>query len=189
MRRYILLLFLTIVATTVLKAQLLVVNTELTSDMMMAPSLGLELVTGNYSSVGVNALYGKRILGKDISITAIQPEYRYWFSGRPIHKWFVGIGGIGMLFDVKWKRKIYDGYGFGIGMTFGYVWNLPIGKDKRLSLDFHSGFGGIFYNRKEYFENDNYDVDYTLDGNIRANAKGYYLLPTRIGISVSYILK
>ena len=188
MKRFFLIILITIAGMTELRAQMLVVNTELSSDLMMAPSLGVEIVTGEYSSIGVNALYGKKILGKDISITAVQPEYRYWFSGRPIHNWFIGVGGIGVLFDVKWKRKVYDGYGFGLGLTFGYVWNLKLGKDKRLNLDFHAGFGGIYYNRKEYFENDNYDVDYTIDGQVRANASGYYLLPTRIGISVSYIL-
>ena len=76
------------------KAQLVVVNTEVTSDMLMAPSLGLEIVTGNRSSIGINALYSNGLLGKDFKISAIQPEYRYWFSGRPINKWFVGGGGI-----------------------------------------------------------------------------------------------
>jgi len=167
------------------KAQLVVVNTEVTSDMLMAPSLGLEIVTGNRSSIGVNVLYSKGLLGKDFKISAIQPEYRYWFSGRPINKWFVGGGGIAALFDVKRKGKVYDGYGFGIGVTYGYVWNLT----ERLSIDFHSGFGVFFYTRKEYFATDNYDIDYSLDGVQRANATGYYLLPTRVGISVSYILR
>ena len=167
------------------KAQLVVVNTEATSDMLMAPSLGLEIVTGNRSSIGINALYSNGLLGKDFKISAIQPEYRYWFSGRPINKWFVGGGGIAALFDVKRKGKVYDGYGFGIGVTYGYVWNLT----ERLSIDFHSGFGVFFYTRKEYFATDNYDIDYSLDGVQRANATGYYLLPTRVGISVSYILR
>ena len=89
------------------------------------------------------------------------------------------------MFDVKRKGKVYDGYGFGIGVTYGYVWNLT----ERLSIDFHSGFGVFFYTRKEYFATDNYDIDYSLDGVQRANATGYYLLPTRVGISVSYILR
>ena len=167
------------------KAQLVVVNTEVTSDMLMAPSLGLEIVTGNRSSIGINALYSNGLLGKDFKISAIQPEYRYWFSGRPINKWFVGAGGIAALFDVKRKGKVYDGYGFGIGVTYGYVWNLT----ERLSIDFHSGFGVFFYTRKEYFATDNYDIDYAVDGVQRSNATGYYLLPTRVGISVSYILR
>jgi len=189
MKRIFLIIFITVAWMTKLQAQLVVANTELTSDALMAPNVGIEIVTGNLSSVGLNVLYSPGIMGKEAKITAIQPEYRYWFSGRPIHQWFVGLGGIGVLFDVKRHGKVYDGYGFGLGLTFGYVWNLNIGKEKRLSLDFHGGFGGIFYNRKEYFKTDNYDIDYTTDGSVQANAKGYYLLPTRIGISISYILK
>ena len=136
-------------------------------------------------NIAVNALITNGLLGKDFKLTAIQPEYRYWFSGRPINKWFVGAGAIGAIFDVKHKGKVYDGYGFGAGITYGYVWNVT----ERLSIDFHSGFGAFFYTRKEYFEQDNYDVDYTENGVQRANATGYYLLPTRIGVSVSYILK
>jgi hypothetical protein len=167
------------------KAQLFVVSSEVTSDLLMAPSLGLEIVTGNRSSVSVNALISNGLLGKDFKLTAFQPEYRYWFSGRPINKWFVGVGAVGALFDVRRKGKVYDGYGFGAGITYGYVWNIT----ERLSIDFHSGFGIFYYTRKEYFEQDNYDVDYTENGIQRANATGYYLLPTRVGVSVSYILK
>ena len=91
------------------KAQLFVVSSEVTSDLLLAPSLGLEIVTGNRSSVSVNALITNGLLGKDFKLTAIQPEYRYWFSGRPINKWFVGAGAIGAIFDVKHKGKVYDG--------------------------------------------------------------------------------
>jgi hypothetical protein len=89
------------------------------------------------------------------------------------------------MFSGPFKGKYYDGLGLGLGLTYGYVWNVT----DRLNVEVHSGFGAFFYNRKEYFEGDNYDVDYTDNGAQRANAKGYYLLPTRIGISVSYILK
>lgn len=185
MKRIFLIVLITVSGVLGATAQNLAINTEVTSDACMAPNLGVELITGDRSSVSLNALYGKGMIGKQIDIKAIQPEYRYYFSGRPVYKWFVGVGAIGLLFDVKVKGKVYDGYGGGLGMTFGYVWNLT----QRLSLDFHTGLGAIFYNRKEYFLNDNYDVDYTLDGAERANAHGYYLLPTRIGISVSYLLK
>lgn len=184
LRRLLVALMLFTVCTSA-KAQLFVVSSEVTSDLLMAPSLGLEIVTGNRSSVSVNALISNGLLGKEFKLTAIQPEYRYWFSGRPINKWFVGIGAIGAIFNVTHKGKVYDGYGFGAGITYGYVWNVT----ERLSIDFHSGFGAFYYTRKEYFQQDNYDVYYTENGVQRANASGYYLLPTRIGVSVSYILK
>ena len=167
------------------KAQMVVVNTEATSDLLMAPNVGLEVVTGNHSSVGFNVLHSPKLLGFGLKLSAIQPEYRYWFSYRPVNKWFVGVGAIGALFNGTYKGKVYDGYGIGGGITYGYVWNIT----DRLNIDVHSGFGVFYYNRKEYFEGDNYDVDYTDNGAQRANASGYYLLPTRIGVSVSYILK
>lgn len=185
MKRLLILIMLATIACKKLQAQLVVVNTEATSDLLMAPNLGLEVVTGNHSSVGVNFLYSPKVLGFGLKLTAIQPEYRYWFSYRPINKWFIGIGGIGAMFSGPFKGKYYDGLGLGLGLTYGYVWNVT----DRLNVEVHSGFGAFFYNRKEYFEGDNYDVDYTDNGAQRANAKGYYLLPTRIGISVSYILK
>jgi hypothetical protein len=36
---------------------------------------------------------------------------------------------------------------------------------------------------------DNYDTYYTVDGQQQANAKGYYLMPTRIGVSVTYLIR
>jgi hypothetical protein len=168
-----------------MRAQMVVVGTEATSDLMLAPNVGLEIVTGNHSSMGLSLLHSPKLLGFGLKMTAIQPEYRYWFSYRPVNKWFVGFGGIGALFEGTIKEKHYDGYGIGLGITYGYVWNIT----DRLNIEVHSGFGAFYYNRKEFFEGDNYDVDYTEDGAQRANAKGYYLLPTRIGVSVSYILK
>lgn len=188
MKRRILLAVVFMGLTMVTRAQMFVVGTEATSDLLMAPSLGLELVTGNYSSVALNGFHcSGSWLGmlKDAKITALQPEYRYWFSGRPIHKWFVGVGGLGALYDITYKGKVYDGYALGVGLTYGYVINLT----RRLNIDIHSGFGVVMYNRKEYYQHDSYDTYYTLDGQQRANAKGYYLLPTRIGVSVTYILK
>ena len=49
-------------------------------------------------------------------------------------------------------------------------------------------YGELVKKHKEYFVGDQYDADYIFDGEQRANASGYYLLPTRIGVSVSYML-
>ena len=98
---------------------------------------------------------------------------------------FVGIGAIGALYDITWKGKVYEGESCGIGIIFGYVLSLS----HRLNLDFHAGFGAVYYRQKEYFEGDFYDIDYVRNGQLDVNASGYTLLPTRIGVSLSYILK
>lgn len=172
-------------------AQLIAVGTELTSDALLMPNMSLELVTGNKTSFSISAIgtSGSYIFDKAKGIM-IQPEYRYWLSGRPISRFFIGVGAIGGLFDITNNGKVYDGYALGGGLTFGYVINvntkIPWLKD-RLNIDIHSGFGAIYYRRKEYFEHDNFDIDYSIDGHQQANASGYYLLPTRIGVSVVYI--
>lgn len=177
-----------VLSATVSRAQFFVLGTEVTSDVLMAPALSMELVTGNKTSLSINGLYcGGSWLGalKEAQVTALQPEFRFWFSGRPIHKWFVGAGGIGALYKITHKDKVYDGYALGLGVTYGYVVNLT----QRLNIDIHSGIGFLYYKRKEYFLHDSYDTYYAPDGQPQANAKGFYLLPTRIGVSVTYILK
>jgi len=184
----ILLVVLLSLGATATRAQMFVAGTEVTSDILMAPSVSLELVTGDKSSV---VLSGFMTAGswlkplKEATIKALQPEWRYWLSGRPVHKFFVGVGGIGALYDITLKGKVYDGYALGLGATYGYVVNIT----DRLNIDIHSGFGFLYYKRKEYYLHDNYDVDFSTGGQLRANSTGYYLLPTRVGVSVTYVLK
>ncbi len=167
------------------RAQMLSINTDLATDALMSPSLGLEIVTGEHSTVGLNALVSHKPWKKDIKAFAIQPEYRFYLSKRPMSGEFAGLGGLFSSYTIHWAGKIYEGNAYGMGITFGYV--LPLAK--RLNIDFHAGFAAIFYKQKEYFEGDLYETDYSVDGALEPNANGYTLLPTRIGISVTYILK
>lgn len=181
-------LFFTVVASMAAlgaEAQMLSVNTDVLMDVLQTPSAGAELVVSERSTVGLNVFGNHSPWGKDMKIIGVQPEYRYYFSGRPMHKHFVGVGGVGVAYDISWKGKIYDGGAFGLGLTFGYVFNVT----RRVCVDCHLGLGVIAYKHKEYFENDNYDADYVVDGVLWTNARGYCLLPTRIGVSVSYILR
>lgn len=168
-----------------IKAQIVAVNTDLLMDLAQTPSLGAELVVGERSTMGLNTLFNRNPWGKTMHILGVQPEYRYYFSGRPMHREFIGIGGLAASYDITWSGKVYEGIGLGVGMTFGYVFSLT----KRVNIDCHAGFGLITYNHKEYYVGDKYDTDYSVNGEQRTNAKGYYILPTRIGVSVTYILK
>lgn len=86
MRKTILLLTtaLLILSTAGLKAQRLAVNTDVAMDACLAPSLGVEITMGKKSTLNINGLYGENILGKDIRMAAVQPEWRVYISGRPI---------------------------------------------------------------------------------------------------------
>jgi len=180
-----LLLFLLSLATSGLHAQMLALGTDVLMDGLQSPNIGAEVVTGEHSVTGLHAFGAYHPWGKEVKVMGVQPEYRYFFSGRPMFHYFVGLGALATSYDITWAGKVYDGNAVGLGLTFGYV--LPL--SKRLNLDFHAGFGAIYYRQKEYFEGDFYDEDYSINGIIRTNATGYTLLPTRIGISLSYILK
>ncbi len=186
LKKFLLLLW-AVVASECAHAQLLSVGTDMAADALMVPNMGFELVTGERTTLGLHAFYCAKPWWESETkeIMGVQPELRYFFSGRPMHKHFVGVGGIATLYDMAWKGKIYDGMAAGAGLTFGYVFNLT----KRLNIDAHAGFGVIVYRHKEYYKYDNYDVDYSIGGRTRSNATGYFLLPTRIGVSLTYILK
>ncbi|MBR1839195.1 MAG: DUF3575 domain-containing protein [Prevotella sp.] len=168
-------------------AQMIAVNTDVAMDACMAPSLGVELTLGKKSTLNINGLYAANMLGKDIRLAAVQPEWRVYISGRPMfHHYF---GAIGLLASYKFSHladKVYDGDAMGIGLSYGYVWPVT----QRLLIDFHTSLGYVAYRQKEYFVGDDYDRHYTNEeGNPYANATGSLLMPLRISISVSYILK
>lgn len=168
-------------------AQMVAVNTDVAMDACLAPSLGVELTLGKKSTLNINGLYASNMLGKDIRIAAIQPEWRVYISGRPMFHHYVGA--IGLLASYKFSHfadKVYDGDAGGLGLSYGYVWPVT----QRLLIDFHTSLGLVFYHQKEYFVGDDYDSHYLNDeGNPYANAHGSLLIPLRIGVSVSYIIK
>lgn len=75
-------------------AQKIAANVDALWLVTLSPNIGMELVVGERSSLSLNGLFATKPLGKDMKIYALQPEYRYYFSGRPMYKEFIGIGGI-----------------------------------------------------------------------------------------------
>jgi hypothetical protein len=164
-------------------AQTMSVNTDLLMDVLQTPSLGLEFVTGNSTTVGVNAMMNNKPWGKDIKLFMVQPELRYYFSRRAMHHHFVGFCVPIGTYRIEGEEKVYDGYGVGVGITFGYVMSLA----SHWTLDFHAGVQNFFYKQKEYYQGDPYDERYIRDGQHTTNARGTYFLPTRIGVSIGYL--
>lgn len=182
MKKLLILLLLALPLAT--RAQKLALQTDLLWDVAMFPNLGAEITTGERTTVGIALMGAYKPYGMDTKMLVAQPEWRYYFSGRPMNKYFFGIGGIAGFYDVTSGDKVYDGTCYGAGLTVGYVHKFG----PRLNLDLHAGFGLVAYSRKEYYMGDAYDRDYTIDGDNKTNASGYYLIPTRIGVSLTYIL-
>ncbi|MCM1078713.1 MAG: DUF3575 domain-containing protein [Bacteroidales bacterium] len=159
-------------------AQTLAVSTDLLMDGLQTPSLGFELATGNSTSVSLNVMGNYKPWGADMKMVAVQPELRYYLSRRTMARHFVGVCIPFGTYRITGSEKVYDGYGAGIGVTFGYVISLS----RRWNIDLHAGVQNFFYQQKEYAKDE-------IPENINThNATGSYFLPTRIGVSIAYIL-
>ncbi len=161
-----------------LYAQLLAVKTDAFMDCAMTPNLNLELVTGEKTSINATVFGNYKPWGTDMKIIGGMPELRYWFNGRPLTREFIGLSGIAAVYDITWSGERYKGDALGVGLTFGYAFYLS----RRWSVECHGGFGAVLYSQTRSYIKDNYSVDYH-------NARGYSLLPYKLGVSIVYILK
>ena len=130
-------------------------------------NIGAEMTVGRASTL---SLYFMGIshpwVNTDMKGIALQPEWRYYLSGRPMYHHFIGIGAITGTYNFKFNNKLYNGSAAGLGLTFGYV--LPL--SARLNIDLHAGYGLIHAQDRE-------------------RGKHNYMLPTRMGVTVSYIFR
>lgn len=178
------LVLLVCIKVTDISAQQVAVKTNGLMLLAGTPNVGCELVTGEHTSLDFSVFGHYKPYGLDSKLLGFQPEFRYWFNGRPMTREYIGIAMLGTTYDMHFGEKVYDGDAAGIGITAGY----SIALSKRLNLEFYGGFGTVFFWQKQYYKYDNYE-DMFIDGSVKTNAHGYKLLPTKLGISISYILK
>lgn len=178
------LVFLLLVGAQTMCAQQVAVKTNGLILLAGVPNLGCELVVGERSSVDLSFYGGYKPYGSDIKIMGVQPEYRYWFNGRPMVREYIGIAALGASYDIHWGKHIYDGDAVGVGITMGY--SMVLGK--RFNLEFSAGFGAVYFKHQQYFENDNFE-DYQANNPGKTNARGYKLFPAKLGVSISYIIR
>lgn len=175
---------LALLGTTLVSAQQVAIKTNGLMLLAGTPNLGCELVTGEHTSIDLSVFGHYKPYGLDSRLIGIQPEYRFWFNGRPMIREYIGIAALGATYDMHFGDNVYDGDAVGLGLTAGYSFSLG----KRLSLELYGGFGAVVFWQKQYYKDDNYE-DAFVDGSIKTNANGYKLLPIKLGVSISYILK
>lgn len=165
-------------------AQQVALKTNMLMFAGMAPNVGCEFVVGERSTLDLSAFGSVNFYGQKVKTLGFQPEYRYWFNGRPMTREFVGIAALGVSYNIRWGERVFEGDAAGAGITFGYAFNLG----KRWNIEAYGGFGAVYFKHRQYYSFDHYDE--TDESNtIKANAKGYKLLPIKLGVSISYILK
>ena len=147
----------------------------------LTPNFGCEFVIKEHSSIDVSAFGHYKPYGLDSKLIAIQPEYRYWISGRPLIREFVGVSLMAASYDMTMRNYVYDGIAASLGITGGYAF--LIGKGWRLELC--GGLSFLFYNQKQHYGND----DYYQGQSVPADDWGYKLFPSKLGVSFTYIIK
>ncbi|MBR5860882.1 MAG: DUF3575 domain-containing protein [Bacteroidaceae bacterium] len=160
-------------------AQMMVVKSDIMRDVALAPNLHVDFTVGEKHTLGLGGSYGNSVLGKDINIATFDPNFRYWFNGRPFTRQYIGIDAQLAQYDVHWGRKIFDGSSFAVGLIFGHVANLS----KRWNLELEGGIDILSYSHKEYYKGDVYE-----DYGEKNNGHGTIMCP-HLSVSFSYIIR
>lgn len=164
-------------------AQQIAVKTNGLMLLALTPNVEFEMVTGEHSSFNLGAFGHSKPYGFNSKVLGIQAEYRYWFNGRPMTREYIGLGALGSTYKMQLGDYMYDGDAVGLGLTAGY----SISLGKKLNLEFYGGFGFMGFKQKYYYKDDTYE-DYFYDGTVTTNSKGVKLFPTKLGVSISYII-
>lgn len=182
--KYIATILLLFCCTSMLHAQKIAVKTDALLLGTMTPNLGGELIVGERTSVCLTAFGNNKPWGKDIKMMGIVPELRYWFNGRPLIRQYIGIAALGTHYDITWKEDMYQGDALGAGISFGHVWRLG----RRIAVECYASCGAVYFKHKHYNVNDNFE-DYEQFEDAHNNVTGIKIMPTKIGISFTYIIK
>ena len=162
-------------------AQQVGVKTNALMWALMTPNAGCEVVVGEHSSIDLSVFGHYKPYGMQSKLLAFQPEYRYWFNGRPMIREYIGVSSMIAGYDMNINQYVYNGNAASVGLTGGYVFFLG----RRWRLDLCGGFSFLFFFQKQYYETD----DYYVDKDISYNSFGYKLFPAKLGVSFTYIIK
>jgi hypothetical protein len=157
------------------------------------PNLGLEmgvgprgtlLLAGGYNPWNAN---GSSNDNKKLNHWLASLEYRYWLCER-FNGHFFGLHVFGgqyniagykvPLLNIGDESHRYDGYGYGAGIDYGYHWMLS----KAFSIEFNVGVG-VAQTQFDDYERAN------CGSCLEEKAKKTFLLPTKLGISLVYVIK
>jgi hypothetical protein len=170
------------------------VRTNLVYDIAaQTPNLGLEMGIGPRGSLLLAAGYNPwNANGSSNDNTTLNHwlaslEYRYWLCER-FNGHFFGLHVFGGQYNVAGytvpllnigdETRRYEGYGYGAGISYGYHWMLT----KAFSVEFNVGVGVA---QTQY---DNYERT-NCGSCLEEKSKKTFLLPTKLGVSLVYVIK
>lgn len=171
--------------STTMHAQMLAVKTDALADLAMMPNVGLELTTGNRTSMAAQVYTTFNIYGLNIRGVALQPEFRYWPISGAMNKLFIGASCLYSHYNLNREQTIEDpkteafkGDALGAGMSAGWVW--PLTK-YHWNIEASATLGFLYYEHKHTYTHD-------LVREETYNQKGIMFMPYHIGVSFCYII-
>ena len=171
------------------RAQRLAVKTNALSWAALAPDLGLEIVTGERTSLSLSVCGTDMPFSLPYQLFVIRPEYRFWFNGRPLTREYVGLSAFGARYAITLpagtgRANVFKGDGLAAGVSGGYVFNLS----KRWNFELSGGTGLLLFRQKQFFSTDSYE-QYFVEEVSKPNTIGYKLFPVNLSATFIYIVR
>ena len=171
------------------RAQRLAVKTNALSWAALAPDFGLEIVTGERTSLSLSVCGTDMPFNLPYQLFVIRPEYRFWFNGRPLTREYVGLSAFGARYAITLpagtgRANVFKGDGLAAGVSGGYVFNLS----KRWNFELSGGTGLLLFRQKQFFSTDSYE-QYFVEEVSKPNTIGYKLFPVNLSASFIYIIR
>jgi hypothetical protein len=152
------------------------VKTNLASDLITVPSIGIEAQLSRHISLDLSGWYRTDYNG-------VSPELRWWFGNRTMRQGsFIGVHANAAWFEMEWNdAKLYraeKGDNWSAGMTYGY--SLGFGKRDHWGLEFVAG-AGYLHSVQDIWEKNGHD-EWQLKQHKHMTGFGL----TKFGINLTY---
>ena len=139
-------------------------KTNLLYDAVTALNFEVEVPIANKYSIMVEDVFPWWETGNKycFQMWEIGVEARYWFKPwerlgtEKLRGWFAGVYGMSSKYDFQYDTKLnYQGEYWSVGATAGYA--MPIGRKKRINLEFSVSVGYLQTDYRHYQPTDSYD--------------------------------
>ena len=168
------------------RSQVVAVKTNVLYDVTTTFNLGAEVAFDKHLSLDISGNYNPWTLPDDKSIKhwLVQPELRYWLHER-FNGHFFGVHALYADYDVAGKTLLnvmksdyaYEGNAYGGGISYGYQLYLS----PHWNIEFTAGVGYVRFK----YDKTPFPAGQEAAGSYRND----YFGPTKLGISIMYIIK
>jgi len=164
--------------TTSAVAQRVALKTNALYWMTVTPNLSLEARVAPHVTLdlAVEGNLGVKVGKIKPKFAAFRPMVRYYFQ-RPMARHYVAAGLIVMDYKAELNNREYDGIGYGVGFSYGYVFTIG----RRWNLEPSVGVALSHYREDRY----RLDGQYAFEKHV----SGWRPVPMNVGLSVSYVFK